>query len=64
VNDAAIAYKGHIPADRWHEPYIFREELAREIADGVRFWGFEENGALTGVMGIQDKGDVTLFRHA
>jgi len=64
VNDAAQAYKGIIPADRWHEPYMPREELEHEIVAGVRFWGYEENGKLVGVMGIQDVQDVTLIRHA
>jgi N-acetylglutamate synthase-like GNAT family acetyltransferase len=64
VNDAAVAYKGVIPADRWHEPYMPREELQHEIDAGVRFWGYEENGDLVGVMGIQDVQDVTLIRHA
>ena len=64
VNEAALAYRGVIPADRWHEPYMPREELLREIGAGVRFWGWEEGGALVGVMGIQDVKDVTLIRHA
>jgi len=64
INDAAIAYKGVIPDDRWHEPYMPREDLEREIAAGVRFSGYVENGALLGVMGIQDVKDVTLIRHA
>ncbi len=64
INDAAQAYRGVIPEDRWHEPYMPREELAREIASGVRFWGYEEDGELLGVMGIQDVQDVTLIRHA
>jgi N-acetylglutamate synthase-like GNAT family acetyltransferase len=64
VNDAAQAYKGVIPADRWHDPYMPLDELRQEIADGVEFWGCEENGELLGVMGIQDKGDVCLIRHA
>ena len=64
INDAARAYRGVIPEDRWHEPYMPREDLRREIGDGVRFWGFEEDGKLIGVMGIQDAGDVTLIRHA
>jgi len=64
VNDAAQAYKGVIPADRWHEPYMAHAELEREIAAGVRFWGFEDSGKLIGVMGIQDRGDVDLIRHA
>lgn len=64
INDAAEAYKGVIPSDAWHEPYMSREELAREIADGVVFWGSEERGDLAGVMGIQHVGDVTLIRHS
>jgi GNAT superfamily N-acetyltransferase len=64
VNDAAGAYKGVIPADRWKEPYMPKEELRHEIAAGVAFWGYEEDGELVGVMGIQDVGDVTLIRHA
>jgi N-acetylglutamate synthase-like GNAT family acetyltransferase len=64
VNDAARAYRGAIPADRWHEPYMPREELESEIAAGVEFWVLEEDGRLLGIMGIQDRGDVTLVRHA
>lgn len=64
VNDAAQAYKAVIPQDRWHEPYMSREELSHEIEDGVVFWGLEMGGKLVGVMGIQDKGDVHLIRHA
>ena len=64
INDAAIAYKGIIPGDRWHEPYMPLEEVRQEIEAGVIFWGFEKAGDLLGVMGIQDKGDVALIRHA
>jgi GNAT superfamily N-acetyltransferase len=64
VNDGAQAYKGIIPADRWKEPYMPRQELRREIEAGVTFWGCEQSGSLTGVMGIQDVQDVTLIRHA
>ena len=64
VNDAARAYRGVIPADRWHDPYMSADELAREIAAGVAFWVAEEDGRVLGVMGIQDKGDVALVRHA
>ena len=64
INDAATAYQGVIPADRWHEPYMSREHLRREIDAGVAFWGYEEQGALIGIMGIQDVQDVTLIRHA
>jgi GNAT superfamily N-acetyltransferase len=64
INDAAQVYKGVIPDDRWHEPYMPMEELEAEIRDGVEFWGFEEGGRLLGLMGIQDKGCVALIRHA
>ncbi len=64
INDGAQAYKGVIPAERWHEPYMSHEELKHEIADGVVFWGCEADQELDGVMGIQDKGDVNLIRHA
>ena len=64
INDAAQAYKGLIPVDRWHEPYMPMEEMEEEIRDGVEFWGFEEDCELVGVMGIQDRGEVTLMRHA
>lgn len=64
INDAAQAYRGVIPSDRWHEPYMSAEELAREIAQGVRFWVAERDQRLVGVMGIQDKGEVALVRHA
>ena len=64
VNAAAEAYRGVIPEDRWHEPYMDAAELDREIAAGVVFWGFEEDGELVGVMGIQPVGDVDLIRHA
>jgi GNAT superfamily N-acetyltransferase len=53
-----------IPPDRWHEPYMPAEELDREISAGVAFWGYEREGALLGVMGIQPVGDVELIRHA
>lgn len=64
INDAATAYRGVIPDDRWHEPYMTREHLAGEIADGVVFRGLERDGKLVGVMGIQDRGEVMLIRHA
>ena len=64
INDAAQAYKGTIPADCWHEPYMPREELKHEIEGGISFWALEDQEGLIGVMGIQDKGDVTLIRHA
>jgi len=64
INDAAQAYRGIIPADRWQEPYMSAEELRHEVGAGVEFWGYEQEGALLGVMGIQPVQDVTLIRHA
>lgn len=64
INDAAQAYRGVIPPDRWHEPYMPADELDAEIADGIAFWVAEDAGRLLGVMGMQDKGDVALVRHA
>lgn len=63
VNDAARAYDGVIPADRYREPYMPREELKREM-ESVTFFGFEENGELVGVMGLEPVDDVGLIRHA
>jgi N-acetylglutamate synthase-like GNAT family acetyltransferase len=64
INDGAQAYRGVIPADRWHEPYMPMDELLREIGGGIVFWAAEEAGRMLGVMGMQDKGDVALVRHA
>jgi len=64
INEAARAYRGVIPDDRWHEPYMSAKELAQEVANGVAFWVAEDEGRVLGVMGLQDKDDVTLIRHA
>jgi GNAT superfamily N-acetyltransferase len=64
INDAARAYRGHVPDDCLHEPYMPEAELRSEIAAGVCFWGWFEDGELLGVMGIQDVQDMTLSRHA
>jgi GNAT superfamily N-acetyltransferase len=64
VNDAAQAYRGIIPEDRWHDPYMPISELEHEIGAGVVFWGYETDGELLGIMGIQKVQDVTLIRHA
>jgi GNAT superfamily N-acetyltransferase len=64
INDAAVAYKGVIPADCFHEPYMSEDRLRHEVAKGISFWGLEQGGELAGVMGIQDVQDVTLIRHA
>lgn len=64
INDAAVAYKGAIPPDRWHEPYMTREELKSQIEEGVRFFCYVDKDEIIGVMGVQDKTDVVLIRHA
>jgi N-acetylglutamate synthase-like GNAT family acetyltransferase len=64
VNDAARAYRGVIPPDRWREPYMPRAELDAELGAGVEFWGAEQAGELVGVMGLQQVRDVELIRHA
>jgi N-acetylglutamate synthase-like GNAT family acetyltransferase len=64
INDGAQAYKGIIPADRWHDPYMPREELRDQIDAGVEFWVYQEGAETIGVMGIQHVQDVTLIRHA
>jgi N-acetylglutamate synthase-like GNAT family acetyltransferase len=64
INDAAQAYRGIIPADRWHEPYMPPAELRQQMNEGVVFWGMDRDGILAGVMGIQPVQDVTLIRHA
>jgi N-acetylglutamate synthase-like GNAT family acetyltransferase len=64
INAASEAYRGVIPADCWHEPYMPAAKLASDIAAGVEFWGCEKDGELVGVMGIQPVKDVALVRHA
>jgi len=64
INEAAQVYKGAIPADRWQVPYMSEKELKHEINAGVAFWGYEAEGRLMGIMGIQPIQDVTLIRHA
>lgn len=64
INAGAEAYRGVIPDDCWHDPYMSHQELEREIEAGVEFWGYEDEGVLLGVMGIQHVGDVDLIRHA
>jgi GNAT superfamily N-acetyltransferase len=64
INAAAESYRGVIPADRWHEPYMPEAELRREIAAGVAFWGLDSDNGLIGVMGVQAVRDVDLIRHA
>jgi GNAT superfamily N-acetyltransferase len=64
INEAAQAYKGVIPADCWHEPYMSASALKTEIDAGVEFWGWDEADTLIGVMGLQQVRDATLIRHA
>lgn len=64
INEAAQAYRGVIPADCWHQPYMTGSALKTEIEAGVNFWGWDESGTLMGVMGMQDVRHVTLIRHA
>ena len=64
INVAAEAYRGVIPADRWHEPYMPGEDLAAELSDGVRFSGYVVQDRLVGLMGVQRRHNVDLIRHA
>ena len=64
IEDASRRYKGAIPADRWKEPYMPRDEIVHEIKDGVEFWVIGDEDGISGVMGLQDKRDVQLIRHA
>lgn len=64
INEAAQAYRGVIPAECWHEPYMPLDELRSELAAGVRFFGVHKDGALAAVMGLQHVADVSLVRHA
>ena len=64
INDAALKYKGIIPNNCWHEPYMSEQELIIEFTNGVRMFGYNKDNTLVGVMGIQELNDVTLIRHA
>ena len=64
INDAAVRYKGIIPDNCWHEPYMSEQELVDELTDGVRMFGYNRNNKLIGVIGIQEIKDVILIRHA
>ena len=64
INDAAVRYKGIIPDNCWHEPYMSEQELVDEFTDGVRMFGYNHNNKLIGVIGIQEIKDVILIRHA
>ena len=64
INDASLKYKGVIPDDCWHQPYMSELELIGDFSDGVRMYGYHHNNTLIGVIGIQKVKDVTLIRHA
>ena len=64
INDASLRYKGIIPDDCWHEPYISEQELIDEFSGGVRMYGYHHSNKLIGVIGIQEVKDITLIRHA
>jgi len=64
INDAAIRYKGIIPDNCWHEPYMSEQELVNEFNAELRMYGYHRNNKLIGVIGIQEVKDVILIRHA
>ena len=64
INDASLRYKGIIPNDCWHEPYMLEQELITEFSDGVRMFGYHQDNKLIGVIGIQEVKDAILIRHA
>ena len=64
INNAALKYKGVIPDNCWHEPYMLEQELINEFDNRVRMFGYDKNNMLVGVMGIQELKNVTLIRHA
>ena len=64
INDASLKYKGIIPNDCWHEPYMSEQELIDEFNDGVCMYGYHHNNKLIGVIGVQEVKNVVLIRHA
>ena len=64
INDASSKYKGVIPNDCWHEPYMSKHELIDEFNDGVCVYGYHDKNNMIGVIGIQEVKDVILIRHA
>ena len=64
INNASLRYKGTIPDDCWHEPYMSKQDLIDEFNNGVRIYGYHNNNMLIGVIGIQEVKDVILIRHA
>jgi len=45
INDAAVKYKGEIPDDCWHEPYMSEQELIDEFNNGVQMFGYKNKKA-------------------
>ena len=64
INDASLRYKGIIPDNCWHEPYMSEQDLIDEFNDGVCMYGYHDNNKLIGVIGIQEVKDAILIRHA
>ena len=64
INEAALKYRGIIPDNCWHEPYMSEQELVNEFHDDVHMFGYNQNDKLLGVMGFQKLKDITLIRHA
>ena len=64
INDASLRYKGIIPDNCWHEPYMSEQELVNEFNVELRMYGYHRNNKLIGVIGIQEVKDVILIRHA
>ena len=63
INEAARAYRNVIPDDCYHEPYMTKEELRREMKRMTVF-GWDAGGDIIGVMGCESVNDGTLVRHA
>ncbi len=63
VDDGSKRYKGVIPEDCYHEPYMPMEQLRGEMKR-VRFYGYRKDLSLLGIMARERIKDVTLIRHA
>ena len=64
INDASLRYKGIIPENCWHEPYMSEQELIDEFNNKIHMFGYHKNNKLIGVIGVQEVKDVILIRHA
>ena len=64
INDASLKYKGVIPDNCWHEPYMLEQELIDEISDRVHMFGYNHNNKLICVIGVQEVKNAILIRHA